>query len=290
MKKAAKELKEKVNITVRHVGKTAAFVLIDTAKYREKLDAILSDEIKFECLMRNPTDDIKREADGVISAVNVATNTLHLPPIQGDYSLGYLYGNVKTHKQGNPLRPIISQRPAPTYGLARRLNQILTPYVPSRYSLQSLEEFLEAIKDAPGTGIIASLDVESLFTNVPVDETIDIILDCVYRNQSTAQLNIQEASLRTQLEICTKKATISTHCGQMFRQKDGGAMGSPLGVLFANFYVGTMEERVFTRMQQPRRYRRMQRRLWEAVRDKATTDMEQFRHESSSHSVMENSR
>ncbi|XP_064109679.1 uncharacterized protein LOC135217643 [Macrobrachium nipponense] len=237
MKKAAKELKVKVNITVRCVDKTAAFILTDTAEYHKKLNAILSDDSKFERLTRNPTDDIKREANGVISAVNAETNAVHIPPIQGDYSLGYLYGNVKTHKQGNPLRPIISQTPAPTYALAKRLNQILTPYVPSRYSLQSSAEFLEAIKDTPGTGIIASLDVESLFTNVPVDETIDIIFDRVYRNQSTAPLNIPEASLHKLLEIFTKKAPFSTHRGHMFCQNDGVAMGSPLRVLFANFYM-----------------------------------------------------
>ncbi|XP_064117666.1 uncharacterized protein LOC135223089 [Macrobrachium nipponense] len=145
-------------------------------------------------------------------------------------------------------QPIISQTAAPTYTLAKSLNQILTPYVTSRYSLQSLAEFLEAIKDAPGTGINA------LFRNVPVDETIDIILDHVYRNQLTVPLNIPEALLHTLLEICMKKAPFSTHRGQMFHQKDGVVIGCPLWVLFANFYVGTMEERVFARMQQPRRY------------------------------------
>ncbi|XP_064079524.1 uncharacterized protein LOC135196613 [Macrobrachium nipponense] len=185
MKIAAKELKEKVNITVRHADKTAAFVLIDTVDIMRSWMLFCLTRASIECLTRNPTDDIKREANRVISAVNAATNTVHLPPIQGDCSLGYLYVNVKTHKQGNPLWPVISQTPAPTYALAKSLNQILTPYIPSRYSLQSSAEFLEAIKDAPGTGIIASLDVESLFMNVSVDETIDIILDHVYRNQST---------------------------------------------------------------------------------------------------------
>ncbi|XP_064081643.1 uncharacterized protein LOC135198109 [Macrobrachium nipponense] len=89
---------------------------------------------------------------------------------------------------------------------------------------------------------------------MPVDETIDIILERVYRSQLTAPLKIPEASLHTLLEICTKKTLFSTHHGQMYRQKDRVAMGSPLGVLFANFYMGIVEEQVFARMQQPRRY------------------------------------
>ncbi|XP_064088572.1 uncharacterized protein LOC135202975 [Macrobrachium nipponense] len=195
MKEAAKALHQREDIAVRRADITAAFVLIKTAEYHQKLDAILSDSTKFERLTKNPTDKIKKEANDIISSVNTATNAMHLPTIIGDYSLGYLYGNVKTHKNGNPLHPIISQTPALMYGLAKLLNQILTPYVPSRYSLHSSTEFLKKIRDSPGTGIIASLDIESLFTNVPVDETINIIMDHIYRDPSTPQLNIPEVSL-----------------------------------------------------------------------------------------------
>ncbi|XP_064096787.1 uncharacterized protein LOC135208483 [Macrobrachium nipponense] len=127
MKEAAMELKAKEDITVRQADKTAAFVLIKTKEYHEKLDAILSNSSKFERLTRNPMEDIKRDANHVISTINTSTNAVHLSPIQEDFSLGYLYGNVKTHKEGNPLRPIISQTPALTYALAKRLNQILLP-------------------------------------------------------------------------------------------------------------------------------------------------------------------
>ena len=42
----------------------------------------------------------------------------------------------------------------------------------------------------------------------------------------------------------------------MYVQVDGVAMGSPLGVLFANFYMGTIEERVFSAMPHPWLYYR----------------------------------
>ncbi|XP_064110230.1 uncharacterized protein LOC135218015 [Macrobrachium nipponense] len=78
-------------------------------------------------------------------------------------------------------------------------------------------------------------------------------MDRIYRYPSTPQLNIPEVYLQALLEICTKKAPFSTYKGQMFRQKDGVAMGFPLGVLFANFYMGTMEERVFSNIRKPRK-------------------------------------
>ena len=152
------------------------------------------------------------------------------------------------------MRPIISQIPTPTYALAKALDRILTPFIPQKHCIQSPTEFLETIRSTPSDKIIASLDVESLFTNVPVDETINLILDRVYRNDDTPTLNIPEEALKSLLEICTKRAPFITHKGQMFTQVDGVAMGSPLGVLFANFYMGIVEERVFSSTPLPIRY------------------------------------
>ncbi|XP_068229086.1 uncharacterized protein [Palaemon carinicauda] len=254
MKIAAKELKKVAEVTVRRADKTAAFVLINTHEYHDKLDTILAGQTKFERLTCNPVEEIKREANRPIEAINVATNAVHLPMISGHYGPGYLYGNVKTHKQGNLLQPIISQCPTPTYQLAKKLNTILTPYVPDQHCVASSAEFLERIKDVRGEGVIASMDVESLFTNVPVDETIDLIADRVYRDETTPELNIPEQALQILLAICTKKAPFTTHRGHTYLQKDGVTMGSPLGVLFANFYMGVIEERVFSQLECPAVY------------------------------------
>ncbi|XP_064106931.1 uncharacterized protein LOC135215906 [Macrobrachium nipponense] len=161
---------------------------------------------------------------------------------------------VNDIKQGNPLRPIISQIPAPTYLLAKKLNTILTLYVLDTYSLKSSAEFLEDLRVTPAGGCIASMDMESLFTNVPVDETIQMILDKVYRDPDTPPLNIPEHALRALLEICTKKAPFSDPRGCVYTQIDGVVMGSLLGVLFANFYMGTVKGRVFQNSSKPRMY------------------------------------
>ncbi|XP_076043863.1 uncharacterized protein LOC143026956 [Oratosquilla oratoria] len=165
------------------------------------------------------------------------------PKLTGKYSLGYAFGNIKTHKPGNPIRPIISQIPTTTYPIAKKLNELLTPYVPSTYTIASAPDFLEILRDSPSKedAIIASLDVESLFTNVNVDRTIDFILKRVYHCDNTTPLNIPEKSLKSLLEICTKEALFTSPNGRMYKQIDGVAMGSHLGVLFANFFMGTIE-------------------------------------------------
>ena len=158
----------------------------------------------------------------------------------------------------NPIRPIISQIPTPTYHLAKTLNRILTPYVPSKYCLQSSSEFLEALRDTHPSerSSISSLDVESLFTNVPVEDTIQMIIQRVYHDDTTPDLNIPEDALAQLLRICTQKSPFTSFEGHLYTQVDGVAMGSPLGVLFANFYMGTIEERVFNNRQPPKMYKR----------------------------------
>ena len=52
--------------------------------------------------------------------------------------------------------------------------------------IKSTNEFIAIIRRERPIGILASLDVESLFTNVSVDATIDIIMDRLYRDPSVA--------------------------------------------------------------------------------------------------------
>ena len=89
-----------------------------------KIKEILSDSIKFKCFLRDPCKTLKQNVNGVIDKVNAVKGDLKLDKIVGDYQWGYMYGNVKMHKNGNPLRPImsISQIPTHTYQLSKTLN------------------------------------------------------------------------------------------------------------------------------------------------------------------------
>ena len=159
----------------------------------------------------------------------------------------YIY-NVKIHKPNNPLRPIISQTPTPCYKLAKRLNELLKPFIPAKYSLSSVDEFIDILRTTNPTGQLASIDVESLFTNVPVETTIQIIIKHVYHNtdKNMAPLKLTPSILEGLLRACTMESPFRAPNGKLFKQKDGIAMGSPLGPLFANFYMCELENGVLS--------------------------------------------
>ena len=91
---------------------------------------------------------------------------------------------------------------------------------------------------------MGSLDVESLFTNVPLHETINIILDYTYRHDTIPPPKIKENTLKEALTLCTSTCPFSTYDGKIYMQKDGVSMGCVLGPTFANFYMGHLENRV----------------------------------------------
>ena len=168
-----------------------------------------------------------------------------MQPCIGEYKPGYIYGNVKLHKYGNPVRPIVAQIPTPTYETAKLLNNLIADYLPAKYQLNSTDEFIHILRALNPTGILTSMDVESLFTNVPVRETIDIICNCIYRNQTLPPLPIPENILRQLLEACTTGCPFEFLDESLYAQVDGVSMGSPLGVSFANFYMTHMENSLF---------------------------------------------
>jgi hypothetical protein len=240
---AIKELKENKDVVIRKADKSNNYVLLRYCDYKRKLDDILSDTNKFSKLTADPTKDLKRKLNKIITTINSASNSLKLKKLEGHYSPGYIYGNPKIHKNqiDPPLRPIISQIPTPTYEVAKAINKLIVPFMPAQYLLNSTDEFVQLIRSKKPSGIVASLDVESLFTNVPVETTIDIIVHNVYNHPTLAKPDISATNLTSLLKLCTTEAPFQHIDGTLYYQKDGIAMGSPLGPTFANYYMCHIE-------------------------------------------------
>ena len=91
---------------------------------------------------------------------------------------GSMYRLCKVHKQEEdgcpPFSPILSALQTPTYNLAKFLVPILDPLTKNEYTVKDSFHFAEDICEQDPSLSMGSLDVDSLFTNIPLDETIDI--------------------------------------------------------------------------------------------------------------------
>ena len=76
-----------------------------------------------------------------------------------------------------PFRPILSAIGTPTYKLAKCLLPFLTPLTENEYIVTDSFHFAEEIYKQDPNLYMTSLDVDSLFTSISLDETIDICID-----------------------------------------------------------------------------------------------------------------
>ena len=88
---------------------------------------------------------------------------------------------------------------------------------------------------------MVSFDVVSLFTNVPLKQTINIIIKIHDKNEINT--NILKQKMKELLYLCTKNAHFTLN-SKTYVQVDGVAMGSPLGHVLANIFMVELEQNI----------------------------------------------
>ena len=84
---------------------------------------------------------------------------------------------------------------------------------------------------------MASFDVDSLFTNVPLRETIDICLGSLFVDPSSTIIGLGKTHFRTLIEPAVLNSFIFIFDGKLYQQTEGLGMGLRLGPTFANIFL-----------------------------------------------------
>ena len=92
--------------------------------------------------------------------------------------------------------------------------------------------------------------MENLFTNVLVNETIDIIINYINNHPLFLPLKINPSILRKILLTCTTEILFYDHLGNIYTQ----TMGSVLGQIFSNFYLSNLENKIFNSIKKNLQY------------------------------------
>ena len=122
--------------------------------------------------------------------------------------------------------------------------------------------------------ILVSYDVSSLFTNVPLEETIQLLADKAFINNwfnETYHLNLNKLDLVDLLRAATTDQ-LFTFNGQLYEQTDGVAIGSPLGPLLANAFMRSIEETLSVKARCPPIRKRFADDTLTIVPNKASAD------------------
>ena len=159
-----------------------------------------------------------------------------------------MYGLPKVHKKDVPLRPILSMVGSVQHKLAKWLAELLQPVLNSfsKFSISDSFEFANFIR---GTIInndnkfMCSYDIKSLYTNIPLEETIALCADSLYRGNFDRP-DFPEETFVELIKFATMSVEFSFN-DIMYRQIDGVSMGSPLAPCLAGIFVGHLEQSLF---------------------------------------------
>ena len=247
--KVLKNLANNKKLKICKFDKGAGVAILNSNDYYEKLEKIVNDKTKFKKIIIN---DKKPTNHPVFKKYSSVKNYISKYIIKNDEnknliekigaSPGKLYGLVKVHKPNNPLRPVCSMVNTPEYELAKYLDNLIKPFIPNKYMLYSSQSFLSKLGEfniSPGDKMV-SFDVESLFTNVPLKETIDLIAEHIYATKMHPEFS------KTVFKNMMKTATQGYFLfkDSLYQQVDGVTMGSPLGPTVANFFLAHLENKI----------------------------------------------
>ena len=248
--KILKRLKHNKDIIILRPDKGNGVVVLDKVVYNKAMVDLLSDNSKFKKLESDLT--LRREGQLQRFLRKLKKNGLLDCNIYREiYPTGSqparLYGLPKLHKVKDPktitppFRPIVSSIGTYNYNLVKYLCSLLKPHISSEFCATDTFCFVQEIQQFDFSDkFLVSYDVSSLFTNVPLSETIDLTVNAIIDGNMNPDLKLSKVHLKQLFNF----ATSHTHFlfnGCFYDQIDGVAMGSPLAPVLANFFMGHYE-------------------------------------------------
>ena len=147
---------------------------------------------------------------------------------------------IEDFKIGTGSFPSLCAMNTPAYNLAKFLVPILKSLTSNEYTVRDSFAFVEVVGDHDSEFFMGSLDVDSLFSNIPLKETNDICTITLFENTERVVL------LKIEFKELLSLAAIESYFifnGKLYKQVNGVAMGSPLGATSANAFFVDFEKK-----------------------------------------------
>ena len=181
-----KSLIKNKDIKVLPVHKDSSIIIMDSKKYFKKRETMVKEGIE-SIVYKETTDttlhDLKLFQDFLYCNFKDYKNYRKMRPVSNRPAR--LYASAKTHKFDNindisldqlKFQPIMDRTGTYTYNAAQVIFNYLKPLCINEYSIKDTLQFSQLLKDLSALKDdeeYVSYDIESIFTNIPLKETID---------------------------------------------------------------------------------------------------------------------
>ena len=227
-----KTLRRNQNIVILKPDKGNGVVVLDRATYDESILNLITDSSKFNNLNCDPTLSREGKLQRLLRKLK-KNGEIDDTTYKDIYPTGSqparIYGLPKMHKvrepsSAPPFCPIVSSIGTYNYNLAKFLCTLLDSHIPSDFCVHDTFSFVNEITNLRTSNkFIVSFDVESLFTDIPLLESIELAVD--YILSGNPNIKLSKDSLK-ELFLVDTAHTHFLFRGKYYDQIDGVAMGS----------------------------------------------------------------
>ena len=256
---ALRELSANNNIVIKPADKGGATVILNRADYVAEGLRQLSDQNFYlpidDDLTTTHNEKIATHLENMIKRGEITERVARFL-VTKEPRTAQLYLLPKIHKNVTPVpgRPIVSANESPTERVSAFVDNFLAPIVRTgRSYIRDTSDFLlklQDIRDLRGDEILLTLDVSSLYTNIPNEEGTMAAL----RALRQARPGDTQPSNLSLVEMLAQVLSYNNFQfdGKNYLQVGGTAMGTRVAPSYANIFMNDFEDKhVYTHHLQP---------------------------------------
>lgn len=227
------------DIIISKADKGNNIVIMDKSDYIHRMNLMIESSNN-EILVKNPLT-------AMISEVNKTLNK-HKDEIEetiqklkvSNPQIPRMYGLAKIHKADRPMRPISSNINAPTEKIAKWLvSEFRSIKSPTGLTVKNGIDFVDKMKNIRITRneILVSFDVTSLFPNVPIPYTLNILREWLMSND----ISNSKIDMYVDLAKLCMNQNIFQFDNKIYKQHFGTSMGNSLSAFMAELFLCDFE-------------------------------------------------
>jgi hypothetical protein len=240
--KQIKNILKQNNLIITKADKCKAMVIINENTLNHKIDDFIK-ENNITKLNKDPTQIYQKQIQQTIQKCNILIDKhkqkflISIKPTAPKLNI-----HIKTHKENEPIRPVINNTQAPTYKIAKYFNQKLNNLLnlPNTYitcNTKDIADDLTTIQINENAKIV-TLDIKDLYVNLPIQGILNTTKIWLNKNDND-KITKQQA---IQLLETILKQNYFQYNNQIYQPNKGIAMGSPISSTIAEIYIQLLEE------------------------------------------------
>ncbi len=247
-------LTESSSVIVTPVDKGGGWMVLPRSSYDAEAYRQLTNEDFYEPITSNPDGPVLqrlnvlfgllRDRDFITRREFLALKPPPSPHARLFYLLPKLHKSAWTFSCMPPGRPIVSDVSSVTRACASFVEHFLGPLARKNESyVRDSTHIIASLHDFPVSdpSFLVTLDVSSLYTNIPTDDGLAAVRSAFLRNPDSRRPDLTLLSMITVI----LKNNAFVFRGERFLQKSGTAMGCAFGASFANIFLALWEEKIF---------------------------------------------